>query len=60
MLQPRQGLPPDVERLWDELILSLDGVDRARCLAIASFIIIIYEYFLTLDDEVRSNFGHIP
>jgi hypothetical protein len=57
MLQARQQLPPSPEELLAELISSLEGLDRARCLTISSFVMIVYEYFLTLDDEVSPDFG---
>jgi len=53
MLQPRQELSPVFGQLWDELIVLIEGGDRARCLAIASFTMVVYDYFLTLDDEIR-------
>jgi hypothetical protein len=56
MLDPRQQLPPISEQYLVELIQSLEGLDRARCLAIASITMVIYEYFLTIDDEVSLHF----
>jgi hypothetical protein len=54
MLQSRQQLPPNPEQFLAEFIPYLEGADKARCLAIASFTLVIYEYFLTVDDEVSS------
>jgi hypothetical protein len=62
MLLPHQLLLPSVELpgpLASLLIPSLEGIDNARCLAIASFVIIFYDYFITLDDEVSLTFKWI-
>ena len=56
MLDLRQQLPPTAEQFLVELIPSLEGTNKARCLAIASITMVIYEYFLTIDDEVSLHF----
>jgi hypothetical protein len=57
MLDPRQQLLlPSAEQYLVELTQSLEGSDKARCLAIASITMVIYEYFLTIDDEVSLHF----
>ena len=38
--------------LLASLVPVIEGTDKARCLAIASFTIVYYEHFLTLDQEV--------
>lgn len=57
MLQTRQQFPPssNVEEIFAELITAMKGQDGARCLAIASFTMLVYEYFLTFDDEVTTT-----
>jgi len=56
LLLPSVELPGPLASL---LIPSLEGIDNARCLAIASFVIIFYDYFITLDDEVSLTFKWI-
>jgi hypothetical protein len=53
MLLQQQNLPSSQ---LGGLILYLEGIDRARCVAIASFTIILYDYCSTLDDEVSLAF----
>lgn len=42
--------------LLASLVPVIEGTDKARCLAIASFTIVYYEHFLTLDQEVSLGF----
>ncbi|KAI1786801.1 hypothetical protein LXA43DRAFT_897234 [Ganoderma leucocontextum] len=45
-------LPPDLRDELDTVFLSLEGLQRARCLAIASLCCVLYDFALTLDQEV--------
>lgn len=52
MLESHQQIHPDAASLLAELIPALDGANIARFLSIASFTMMVYDYFLTLDEEV--------
>lgn len=54
MLESRQQLPPSAAQMLAELIPSVDAENKARFLIISSFTMMVYEYCLTLDDEVRN------
>lgn len=56
LLDSRQQLPSaaDAEAELAALIPALNGANSARFLAIASFTMMVYDYFLTLDEEVES------
>ena len=37
-----------------ELLTMVDGLQISKYLAVASFALLVYDYFLTLEQEVRS------
>ena len=47
-------LPPDLRDELETVCQSLEGLQRARYLAIASLCCAVYDYSLTLDQEVRA------
>ena len=47
------GLPQDLQDELAALDVALEGLERARFLAIASLCCVVYDYTLTLDQEVR-------
>ena len=46
-------LPPALQDEITALFLSLEGLERARYLTVASFVVLLYDMMLTFDDEVR-------
>ncbi|KAM5539347.1 hypothetical protein V8D89_006981 [Ganoderma adspersum] len=53
MPPPSPPLPPDLRDELETVCLSLEGLQRARYLAIASLCCVVYDYSLTLDQENR-------
>ena len=49
------SLPADLQAELNALILSLEGLERARYLAIASIACFLYDFAVTFDQEVRSG-----
>ena len=49
------SLPADLQAELTALILSLEGLERARYLAIASMCYFLYDILLTFDLEVRTS-----
>ncbi len=46
-------LSPDLQNEPTVLLLSLEGLERARYLTIAATFLILYDMALTMGDEVR-------
>ena len=55
MPPPSPPLPPDLRDELETVCQSLEGLQRARYLAIASLCCAVYDYSLTLDQEVRPS-----
>ena len=49
------ALPQDILNELNELTRSLDALERARYLSIASTCVLVYDYFLTFHDEVSNT-----
>lgn len=56
MLESRDHMPLDAESSLPLLISALDGKNNARYLQMASLTIMVYDYFLTIDEEVGPNY----
>ncbi|KAH0589807.1 hypothetical protein H2248_000002 [Termitomyces sp. 'cryptogamus'] len=54
LLPPKSNMSTDIDslRLQDDVMTWL-AIDKGRYIVFASFTLIVYEYFITLDDEVK-------
>ena len=53
------ALPPALQEELVGLLASLDGLERTRYLCIATTCAMVYDIFLTFDQEVRRAYFHL-